>query len=153
MPRTVLACTDGSEASIGALKAGLRVVDPADVVLVTAVEPPDPTLVTGAGHAGGTMTPDEFDALGHRLLTEGEATLAQAQAALGLDHAETRIVRGAPGPALVGLADELGADAIVIGTRGRGGIKRALLGSVSDHVVRNAGCPVVVTGGPPGDRR
>lgn len=39
----------------------------------------------------------------------------------------------------------VGTDAIVIGTRGRGGIKRALLGSVSDYVVRNAPCPVVVT--------
>jgi nucleotide-binding universal stress UspA family protein len=33
-----------------------------------------------------------------------------------------------------------------MGSRGRGGIKRALLGSVSDYVVRNARCPVVVTG-------
>jgi nucleotide-binding universal stress UspA family protein len=31
-----------------------------------------------------------------------------------------------------------------MGSRGRGGIKRALLGSVSDHVVRNAPCPVVI---------
>jgi nucleotide-binding universal stress UspA family protein len=34
----------------------------------------------------------------------------------------------------------------VIGTRGRGDIKRALLGSVSDYLVRNAPCPVVVVG-------
>jgi nucleotide-binding universal stress UspA family protein len=40
----------------------------------------------------------------------------------------------------------LGARAVVLGTRGRGGIARALLGSVSDYVVRNAPCPVVVTG-------
>jgi nucleotide-binding universal stress UspA family protein len=33
-----------------------------------------------------------------------------------------------------------------MGSRGRGGIKRALLGSVSDFVVRNASCPVVITG-------
>jgi len=31
----------------------------------------------------------------------------------------------------------------VLGTRGRGGLRRAVLGSVSDHVVRNAPCPVV----------
>jgi nucleotide-binding universal stress UspA family protein len=46
------------------------------------------------------------------------------------------------------LAEEIGAGAIVIGSRGRGGFKRALLGSVSDYVVRNAPCPVVVTSHP-----
>jgi nucleotide-binding universal stress UspA family protein len=35
---------------------------------------------------------------------------------------------------------------MVVGTRGRGGLRRAVLGSVSDHVVRNAPCPVVVVG-------
>jgi len=34
----------------------------------------------------------------------------------------------------------------VVGSRGRGGLKRAVLGSVSDHLVRNAPCTVVVTG-------
>ena len=43
-------------------------------------------------------------------------------------------------------ATEVGAAAIVLGTRGRGGFKRALLGSVSDYVVRNAPCSVLVTG-------
>jgi nucleotide-binding universal stress UspA family protein len=37
------------------------------------------------------------------------------------------------------------AVAIVVGSRGRGGLKRAFLGSVSDYVVRNAPCSVVVT--------
>ena len=53
------------------------------------------------------------------------------------------IVEGAPGPALCELAESVDASAIVIGTRGRGGLRRAVLGSVSDHVVRNAPCPVV----------
>ena len=43
------------------------------------------------------------------------------------------------------IARDESATAIVIGSRGRGGIKKALLGSVSDYVVRNAPCPVVVT--------
>jgi nucleotide-binding universal stress UspA family protein len=43
------------------------------------------------------------------------------------------------------LAQEVHAEAIVVGSRGRGGIKRAFLGSVSDYVVRNAPCSVVVT--------
>jgi nucleotide-binding universal stress UspA family protein len=46
--------------------------------------------------------------------------------------------------AIVHLAEEIGAGLIVIGSRGRGGIRRALMGSVSDSVVRHAHCPVLV---------
>jgi hypothetical protein len=45
---------------------------------------------------------------------------------------------------VIGLAEELEADLIVVGTRGRSVIGRALMGSVSDSVVRQAPCPVVV---------
>ena len=46
--------------------------------------------------------------------------------------------------AIVNLADQLGAGLIVMGSRGLGGIRRALMGSVSDSVVRHAHCPVMV---------
>jgi nucleotide-binding universal stress UspA family protein len=46
--------------------------------------------------------------------------------------------------AIVHLAEEIGADLIVIGSRGFGGLKRALLGNVADSVVRHAHCPVLV---------
>jgi nucleotide-binding universal stress UspA family protein len=42
------------------------------------------------------------------------------------------------------LAEEISAGLIVTGSRGRGGIRRALMGSVSDGVVRHAHCPVLV---------
>src|SRR5215203_1041714 len=45
---------------------------------------------------------------------------------------------------IVALAEELGADLIVMGSRGLGGVRRALMGSVSDSVVRQAHCPVLV---------
>lgn len=45
---------------------------------------------------------------------------------------------------LVELAEELEIDLIVVGTRGRGIVGRALMGSVSDSVVRHVRCPVVV---------
>ena len=45
---------------------------------------------------------------------------------------------------VVGLAEELEVDLIVVGTRGRSVLGRALMGSVSDSVVRHARCPVVV---------
>jgi nucleotide-binding universal stress UspA family protein len=45
---------------------------------------------------------------------------------------------------IVALAEEIQADLIVMGCRGLGGVRRALMGSVSDSVVRHAHCPVLV---------
>ena len=45
---------------------------------------------------------------------------------------------------IVNLAEEIRAGLIVVGSRGLGGIRRALMGSVSDSVVRHAHCPVLV---------
>jgi len=148
MPSTVIVATDGSPLAVQAARRALAVLDPADEVVVATVirELDDSLALDGSGHAGATFTEAELREHQAAAKAEGEATLAETVAALGLDGATTRMVEGDAGPALCALAAELGAAAIVIGTRGRGGFKRALLGSVSDHVVRNAPCPVVVVG-------
>ena len=152
MTGTVICCTDGSEESAQALVAGIALLEPGlTPLIVTVVQPDDMTLVTGSGLAGGTMSQQEYEAFRRAREDEAEHILEAAKRATGLTAAETRTVLGVPGPALCDLAGELGARAIVMGTRGRGGLKRAVLGSVSDHVVRNAPCPVVVTG--PHDQR
>jgi nucleotide-binding universal stress UspA family protein len=46
--------------------------------------------------------------------------------------------------AIIHLAEELGVGLIVMGSRGLGGVRRALMGSVSASVVRHAHCPVLV---------
>jgi nucleotide-binding universal stress UspA family protein len=51
---------------------------------------------------------------------------------------------GDPGPSIVEAAGAEHVDLVVVGTRGRSRVERAVLGSVSDHVVRNAPCPVLV---------
>jgi nucleotide-binding universal stress UspA family protein len=51
---------------------------------------------------------------------------------------------GRPDKEIVALSEEIGAELIVMGSRGQGGIRRALMGSVSESVVRHAHCPVLV---------
>jgi nucleotide-binding universal stress UspA family protein len=58
--------------------------------------------------------------------------------------AQGHLIEGRVAPEIVGLAEEIGAGLIVMGSRGLGGIRRALMGSVSDSVVRHAHCPVLV---------
>ncbi len=58
----------------------------------------------------------------------------------------TVIVEGNPARALLDAAKD--ADLLVVGSRGHGGFTEALLGSVSQHCVHHADCPVVVIRGP-----
>jgi nucleotide-binding universal stress UspA family protein len=62
----------------------------------------------------------------------------------GGEVAEAHTRLGRPDEEIVGLADELGVGLIVLGSRGLGPLRRALMGSVSDSVVRHAHCPVLV---------
>ena len=59
-----------------------------------------------------------------------------------VDGAHLRV--GGAAEEIVDLAEELGAGLIVLGSRGRSGIRRALMGSVSDSVARHAHCPVMI---------
>lgn len=51
---------------------------------------------------------------------------------------------GKPADEILGVAREIGADLILIGTHGHTGVTRLVMGSVAEHVVREAGCPVMV---------
>jgi nucleotide-binding universal stress UspA family protein len=69
--------------------------------------------------------------------------IEQVQAAGGrVTQAHLRM--GEAAPEIVDLAEEIGAGLIVMGSTGQGSIKRALLGSVSESVVKHAHCPVLV---------
>jgi nucleotide-binding universal stress UspA family protein len=143
----VVVCIDGSEISTRAGATGLAVVrDPTNVTVVVVAPEHDPMLVTGGGFAGSVVSPEEMVDLERHTEEEAQRVARSAIDELGVPDAAMCILRGAPGPALCAFAADVHARAIVMGTRGRGGIKRAVLGSVADHVVRNAPCPVVVTG-------
>jgi nucleotide-binding universal stress UspA family protein len=148
MASTIVVCIDGSELAVRAAQAGLAVLKgPDDVHVVTVAEGLDPSLAyDGSGHAGPSMSVEELEDLRSTEMANALEIVERAVTALGLDASCGRVIEGPPGPALCDHARAVRASAVVIGSRGRGGIKRALLGSVSDFVVRNAPCPVVVTG-------
>lgn len=81
-----------------------------------------------------------------QLRTDAELELARWKAELGGGgtRVTARLAIGAPWDQIVSLARQEGVDLVVIGTHGRTGIKRALLGSVAEKVVRHAPCPVLV---------
>jgi nucleotide-binding universal stress UspA family protein len=142
----VVLCVDGSDLAVEAARAGLAILQPAErVVVATVVEAGDPYLVSGAGMAGGVMSADEFDELDRAFQSEGREIVERATAAIGVPDADVTVLRGDAGSALCKLAAELPARVLVMGSRGRSGLKRAVLGSVSDYVVRNAPCPVVIS--------
>ena len=98
-----------------------------------------------SGFAGGMVSDAEVDRAWALVDEEAGAALERTVAALDTSVEVTRETRaGEAGPAMSRLAEEIGADVIVVGSRGRGALKRALLGSVSTHVTNNAPCPVLV---------
>ena len=59
-------------------------------------------------------------------------------------HIESRVLHGDPSGKILSYANEIGADLIVMGSKAYGKVHRLLLGGVSEDVVRNAKCPVMI---------
>ena len=131
----VLFTTDGSDASLAALDHALDVADRYDATLHVL-------YVADANRDSVTVLGDEVvDAL----VEEGEAALepvVERARSRGLDVID-EVVQGDPATAIAAYADARGADLIVMATRGRGGVDRLLLGSVTERVVRTADAPVL----------
>jgi nucleotide-binding universal stress UspA family protein len=143
--QTVLVATDGTNDSDGAVEAALDLAhDTGARLLVLTVVP--------EGTTEGAEGDDEGPATGSSPRAEDEQiTEAQERTDSVLDHAaewgldaQSIIWEGDPGETIVAAAEAEGADLIVIGTSGRGGVGRMLMGSTSDWVIRNATVPVLV---------
>jgi nucleotide-binding universal stress UspA family protein len=150
MSCTVLVCTDGSHHSIAAAVAGLSLLPTERRVVITTVVA-DPALslpYDASGTGSAVMIPVDMDQTEHALQEAGADIVARTAVALDLTDYQSRILVGDAGRGICELAEEVGASVVVIGSRGHGGLKRALLGSVSDHVVRHAPCPVLVSPAP-----
>src|SRR5262249_26720445 len=75
---------------------------------------------------------------GNRAEASGHLDAARAMlAAQGFHAIAPVIAEGTPGDAIIELAQSRGSDVVVMSTHGRGGLERAVVGSVADHVVRH----------------
>jgi nucleotide-binding universal stress UspA family protein len=142
-PTTVLLATDGSKdaelATTTALDLANSTSSELHIVLVAEeayayVDPSGYPFFTDAEleHELEQQARMRLDAEVEKIRSAGGA-VAEAHLRVGAAPAE-----------IVDLAEDIGAGLIVMGSRGLGGIRRALMGSVSDSVVRHAHCPVLV---------
>src|SRR5215204_3745848 len=141
-PTRILLATDGSEE---AELAALRAVDLADAthseLHVAHVGVVPIFLKSYPGTLGyERRLYEEIEEMSRELLRKESWRVKAAGGTVAGSH----LRMGQVALEIVALAEELQADLIVMGSRGLGGVRRALMGSVSDSVVRHAHCPVLV---------
>lgn len=133
---TILYPTDFSADSQPAFEVACALAGDAGgrVVILHVERPP---LTTLGGTAGVPPLPDEYD---RQSLWEQLQGVQPSRSGIAIEH---RLEYGEPESVIIKTALDIGADLIVMGTHGRSGLRRLLMGSVAEHVVRKAPCPVL----------
>jgi len=134
----ILVPTDGSS-------GGERAVEHAVELAATHGAEVHALYVISTVGYGGLPRETSWEGIRDALATEGETALDRIRELTGPADVpvEGTIVEGAPAQRIVEHADEIDCDLIVMGTHGRSGVDRLLLGSVAEHVVRSATVPVL----------
>ncbi|WP_254864808.1 universal stress protein [Halovivax gelatinilyticus] len=138
---TLLVPTDGSEPAEHAARRGFDLASDLDAT-VHILSVADVALATGVGYAG------DSESIRTRL-RDAATTRAESLHDEAVERGIEAIVatrEGIPADEIVSYADDHAIDAIVIGTTGRGGFARAIVGSVADKVVRTSPVPVCTVG-------
>ena len=133
----LLLATDLSEASSAATEEAFLLAGRvgASLLVVSVIDPGSLLLPGGRFRARVDQ------------VREHREVAAQALVERGREHGVAvsfLVWTGDPGDMIVSAAEAERADMIVVGSHGRGAVGRLFLGSVSEHVVRNAPCPVLV---------
>jgi predicted phosphoribosyltransferase/nucleotide-binding universal stress UspA family protein len=136
--RTILHPTDLAESSEAALHlaCSLARYHGSRLVLLHVVEVP------AAVYAGGVVV----DSV--REVNEARTRLQQIRAHTPAIMVDCRLAEGEPAEEIVRLAEDQDCDLIVLGTHGRSGLRRLVLGSVAEQVLRQAPCPVLTVKSP-----
>jgi nucleotide-binding universal stress UspA family protein len=131
--RTILHPTDFSEPSTAALQTACDLAQSyrARLIVLHVVAPPL------AFYTEYSVPPDPAE-----IKAEDQARLDRLSLPINVG-CERWLKEGDPATEIVRVAQEVEADVIVMGTHGRTGLERLFLGSVAEHVVRSAPCPVL----------
>jgi nucleotide-binding universal stress UspA family protein len=135
LPGKILLATDGSEDARLAARAA------ADLSGKTGAELHVVHAWQYVPHP--VVDPDQYEEEAGRLVKDQTEFVSDAGGTVN----ETHLVMGAPVDAILDLAEEIGADLVVMGSRGHGPLGRLILGSVSEGVVHHATRPVLVLSG------
>ena len=141
-----LIATDGSEVSIEAARKGVALLNPTKVTLLTVADTSVAEDSGAGGFEGDLLSPAEAEQARSAILDEGDDELAATIAAIQVDPAivQRKLVEGASGQMIIHVAGELDADVIVVGSHGKGWLKRVVIGSISEYVLRHSTIPVLV---------
>ena len=147
----ILIATDGSQfGSRAVAKAGAVIAtqSTAEVMVLTAYEVPAPVM--SAPFVPMPVYSQEIvDELRRKAVQIAENACTGIELGFPNAKAAPKVVMDEPGSAIVAAAKDWNADLIVVGSHGHGFLGRMVLGSVSDFVVHNAPCSVMVVRTPP----
>ena len=138
--KTILVAVDFSDASVAAVEQALVLAAAFDSKVVALHVIHDPAEAPGfysSKKAGKKVYRNMEEAAAKMMTAFVEKHFAKWK------KVEARVRPGIPGDEIVRQAEEEKADLVVIGTRGHSGLKRLLLGSVADRVIRSCPCPVL----------
>lgn len=139
-PTRILLATDGSEQADLAAKVAMDLAEATGSRLhVVAVGRTFPTAAIYRDYAKTAQ--EDLRREAREILDEQVRKIEDAGGHVAIAHLKFDERRD---EAIVHLAEDIGAGMIVMGSRGYGGMKRAVLGNVADSVVRHAHCPVLV---------
>jgi nucleotide-binding universal stress UspA family protein len=145
-PTRILLATDGSEEADLAAQRAVDLAQRTGSELHVVYVAPIPHFLMGGGgtHGYDRRLYEQIEEESRELLRK----LTWRVKVAGGTVAGSHLRMGPVDLEIVGLARELGADLIVMGSRGHRGIRRAIEGSISDAVIRHAPCPVLVVRSP-----
>lgn len=138
----VIATASGLAQSLGARVALLHVIDSAGAIapLAATSEPAGLGVPTFGGAANMQMTEQLLEDQQQAGETFLQGVVGRLPAGIAAD---VLLREGAPAATIVANAEEWGAELIIVGTHGRGGMERLVVGSTAEAVLRAAPCPVL----------